>query len=100
MLFLHSPHHHAQVTSFDYDPDALRFNRLLDGLGNLSGQALLDLQAPRENLDEPWNFAQPNDLSFGDISHVHLAEKRQHVVLAEAEHLYVFYYNHLVVTDC
>ena len=50
VLLLDAAHHHAQMPGFDDDADALRFDGVLDGLGDLRGQALLDLQAAREQL--------------------------------------------------
>ena len=51
MLFFDTPHHHAQVTCFDYDADALRIDRLLNSFCDLRGQAFLNLQAARENFN-------------------------------------------------
>ena len=36
-------------------------------------------------------------MSVGNICHVRLAVEREHVVLAQREHVYVLYYYHLVV---
>ncbi len=71
----------------------------LNGLGNLRGETFLNLQAARENLDQPRNFAQADDFAIGDVGDVNLAEERQHVVLAEAEHLDVFDDDHFVISD-
>src|SRR6266404_4744820 len=79
--------------------DALRFDGVLDRLCDLRGQPLLDLQAAREDFDEARYFAQADDFSVWDISHVHFAKKRQKMVLAQAEHFDVFYDHHLVVID-
>src|SRR5581483_3420587 len=57
MLLLDATHHHAKVAGFDDNADALRFNDVLDGFGDLGCQPFLNLQAPRENLDEARNFA-------------------------------------------
>ena len=72
---------------------------VLDGLGDLRGEALLDLQTAGKSLDEPRNFAQADDLSVGNIGDVHFAEKGQQVVFAKAEHLDVFHDHHLVVAN-
>ena len=47
MLLFHAAHHHAEMASFDDDAHALRLDYLLDGFGNLGGEAFLNLQ-PRE----------------------------------------------------
>src|ERR1019366_3970170 len=86
MLFLDSPHHHAEMAGLDDHAAALRLDGVLDRLGNTRGEALLDLQAAREGFDEARYFAQADHFSVGDVGHVHLAKKRQKVVLAEAEH--------------
>src|SRR6202034_1514910 len=97
MLLLNSAHHHAQVTGLDDYADALRFDHLLNGFGDLGGEALLNLQAAREEFDQAWNFAKANHFSIRDVGYVHLAEERQHMMLAEAEHFDVFDDDHLVV---
>src|SRR5215467_394095 len=99
VLFLHTTHHHAKVARFDDDSDALRLDHFLNRLGDLRREAFLDLQAPREQLYETWDFAQTNHTPVRDISNMHLAEKWQHMVLTEAEHLDVFHDHHLVVTN-
>ena len=99
MLFLDAAHHHAQMSRLDDNADALRLDGVLDGFGNLGSQPLLDLQAARERFDETRYFAQADDFSVWDISHMHLAKKRQKMVLAQAEHFDVFHDHHFVVID-
>src|SRR5579864_2835498 len=99
MLLFYAAHHHAKISRLDHDTDTLRLNDLLDGFGNLSRQALLNLQAAGENLDEARNFAQPDNLTIRYVGDVHLAEERQHVMLTEAEDLDVFHNHHLVISD-
>ena len=82
---------------FNDHAHALRRNGLLNGIRYLPRQPLLHLQAPRKDLDEPRNLAQADHLALGNVGHVHLAEKRQHVVLAQREHLDVPDDHHLVV---
>ena len=57
VLLFHAPHHHAEVPRFDDYAHALRLDYLLDGFGNLSRKAFLNLQSPRKKLDQPWNLA-------------------------------------------
>src|SRR6266576_1579781 len=99
MLLLDAAHHHAEMPRLDHHANSLRFDRLLDRLGNLSGQPLLNLEPPRENLNQPRNLAETNDFSIRNISHVYLAEEWQHVVLTQAEHLYILYDHHLVIRN-
>src|SRR5258708_6443565 len=99
MLLLYAAHHHAQMARFDDYADALRFDYLLDSFRDLGGEALLDLQTPREKLDQARNLTEADHLAVWNVCHVHLAEEWQHVVLAQAEHFDVFDDDHLVVGD-
>src|ERR1700724_1914902 len=87
------------MPGLDDNPDALRFDGVLDRLRNLRGQPLLDLQAAREGFYEARYFAQADDFSVWYVGHMHLAEKWQKMVLAQAEHFDVFHDYHLVVVD-
>ena len=58
-------HHHAQMPRFDHHAHSLRFDHLLNRLRDLRGQPLLNLQAPREEFDQPRNLAQPDHPPFG-----------------------------------
>src|SRR5215469_4041356 len=99
VLLLDTAHHHAEVARLDDHANTLGLAHLLDGLCDLGGEALLDLKAAREEFDQPWNFAEADDFAVRNVGHVHLSEERQHVVLAEAEHLDVFHDHHFVVGD-
>src|SRR5579883_2515825 len=52
VLLLDAAHHHAEVAGFDDHADALRRDDVLNGVGNLAGEAFLHLQAAGEDLDE------------------------------------------------
>ena len=99
MLLFDAAHHHAEMARLDDYSYALGFDDFLDGLGDLCGEALLNLQTAREHFDQARDFAQADDPAVRDVGDVHLAEKRQHVMLAEAEHLDVLNDDHLVVAD-
>ena len=99
VLLLDAAHHHAQVPRFHHHADAQRLGGFLNRLGNLYRQPLLHLQAPREDFHQPRHFAQADHLALRNVRDVYLAEERQHVVLAQAEHLNVFNDDHLVVID-
>jgi len=99
MLLLDAAHHHAQVAGFNDDANALRLDNFLNGFGDLGGEALLYLQAAGEEFDEARNFAEADDFAVGNVGHVHFAEERQQVVLAEAEHFDVLDDDHLVIRD-
>src|SRR5438445_5407241 len=97
VLLLDTAHHHAEVARLNDHADTLGLDDFLDSLCDLGGEALLDLQAAREEFDQPWNFAEADDFAVRNVGHVHLSEERQHVVLAEAEHLDVFDDHHFVI---
>jgi hypothetical protein len=97
VLFFDATHHHAEVAGFDDDSDALGLDHFLDRLGDLGGEALLNLQATRKEFDEARDFAEADDTSVGDVGDVNLAEEREQVVLAEAEDLDVFDDDHFIV---
>src|SRR5229473_7352031 len=98
VLLLHAAHLHTQMAGFDDYADALRSDFFLDGLRDLTGHALLDLQAAGEHIDHARNFAKTQNTFVRQISNVGLAEERQQVMFAEAEKLDVFNDDHLVVS--
>ena len=69
----------------------------LQGLGDLGGQALLQLQTPREDVHDAWDFAESDYLAVGYVGDMALAEKRQQVVLAQRKELNVLHQHHLIV---
>ena len=97
MLLFHAAHLHAQVARFDDDAHAFRADLVGDGVRDLAGHALLNLQAPREHVHQPRNFAEPEHLFARQIGDVRLAEKWQQVMLAQAEEFDVFHDDHFVV---
>src|SRR5436305_6222801 len=99
MLFFYTAHHHAEMAGFDDDAHALRLDYLLNTLGDLGGEALLDLQTAGEQLELAGNFAEADDLAIRDIGDVNFSEEWKHVMFAKAEHLDVFDDDHFVVGD-
>ena len=57
----------------------------------------LHLQTPREHVDDSRDFAQSDHLFARDIGHVHLAEKGQQMMFAEAEEFDILDDHHLVI---
>ena len=78
----YAAHGHAGVRGFDQHRDAARLELRHERVGDLAGQALLNLQAQREALDQARQLAQAHDLAFGQIGNVRLPHERQHVVFA------------------
>jgi len=50
-VFVHATGRHALMRTLDDDRDAARLEHVLNTMGDLGRQRLLDLQAPRERLD-------------------------------------------------
>src|SRR4051812_16914903 len=97
MLLFNAAHHHAEMAGFDDDTLTLRLDGLLNAFSNLHREAFLHLQTTREHIDQARNLAEPDHLPIRDVGDVHLSEKRQKVMLAETEHLHVFYDDHFVI---
>ena len=97
VLLFDAAHLHTEVTRLDDHANTLRADFFLNGRSDLAGEALLDLQAPREHIDEPRDFAETDDALVGKIGDMALAEKRQQMVLAEAEEFDVLHDHDLIV---
>ena len=97
VLLFHAAHLHAEVAGFNDDADAFGTDFFFDGLSDLAGHALLNLQATSEHVDQTRDFAEAEYTLVGQIGYVGLTEKGQQVVLAEAEEFDVFYDDHFVV---
>src|ERR1700737_1646981 len=96
MLFLDATHHHAEMARLANHAYAPRFHHLLQGFSDFLRQALLNLEPPGEHVHDTWNFAQPNNLVLGQISHVHGPEERKQVMLAHAVELNVSHHDHFI----
>src|SRR5579864_2283147 len=96
MLLLHSAHHHAEMLRLAQHAHSARRNHFLHRFGDVLRQPLLQLQPAGEHIDDPWNLAQPDHFVFRQIRHVHLAEKRQQVMLAGGKEFDVAHHHHLV----
>jgi len=58
------------VAGFNDDAYAAGFDGFLDGVGDLAGYALLDLEATSEDFDEARDFAEAYDFAIRDVSDV------------------------------
>ena len=72
-------------------------SRALDRVGDLDRELLLDLQAPREDVDHARELAEADHASVGKVRDVRASGERDHVVLAVREQLDVAHDDHLVV---
>ena len=64
---------------------ALWLEIIPDALGDLGGEALLDLQTMRVALQHPRQLGDAHHPAVGQITDVGLSDHRQHVVLAETD---------------
>src|SRR5438270_13372718 len=63
-------HLQAEMPRFDDHADASGGNRLVQRLGDLVGELLLDLQPLREGLDQARDLADPGELALGQVAAV------------------------------
>ena len=80
----------------DDDADPLRVGLLHDGVRDLLRQLLLDLQAPREHVDDARELRDAEHLALRDVADGALAVERQQVMLAERVELDVLQDHHVV----
>src|ERR1700674_2632484 len=97
VLLFHAAHLHTEMAGFDNHADTLRGDFFLEGLRDLAGHALLNLQAARKHVDYACDLAEPQNTLIRQIGHVGFAKERQQVVFAEAEELDVLHNDHFVV---
>ena len=76
VLLFDAAHLHAEVARFDDHADAFGTDLFLDGLGDLAGHALLNLQAAREHVYQASDLAEAEDALVRQIGHMGFAEKR------------------------
>jgi len=77
VLLLHATHHHAHMLGFDHHSNALRLEGILYDVAHFDGKTLLHLKSARVNIYNARNFAQPHDISVGDVSDMGFSKKRQ-----------------------
>src|SRR5258708_25234060 len=82
VLLLHAAHLHTQMAGFDDYADTLRSDFFLDGLRDLTGHALLDLQAAGKPIDHPPHLSNPQYTLVPPVGNGGLAEERQQVMCA------------------
>src|SRR5262249_34296762 len=76
VLLLNAAHHHAEMPRLDNHADTLRLDDLLDRLGALRRQTLLNVEYARTDFKQPWNFAQAYDFAGRNVRVVHFTEVR------------------------
>jgi hypothetical protein len=79
----HAAQRHAHVVGFEDDADAPRRDILLEPVGDLLGEPLLDLKVSCDELDDPRKFGQAQDAFGGDVANVRDAMEWHEVVFAQ-----------------
>src|SRR6478752_2838529 len=99
VLLLDTPHRHTEMCPLAHHRDTERLDLLENGVRNLVGQAFLQLQTPRENVDQPRNLAEADHLAIWNVRDMTLAEEWQQVMLAHAVEVDVADDYHLAIID-
>lgn len=99
VLFFHSPHHHAKMSGFDDDADAMCIQLRAQRFRNLHRQPFLNLQASGEHIDDPRDLTEADHLLVRQVPDMDSTKKRQQMVFAHAEEIDVFDDDHLVIFD-
>ena len=86
------------VASID-DADPKGLQPLHQQVGDLLGEALLDLEAAGVHVDDARDLREPDDAPVRDVGHRRRPEERQQVVLAERVERDVLDDDHLAVVD-
>ena len=84
---------------FDHYGDPLRGSGSGNRFSDLLGEALLDLEAPREGFNDAWDFAQPDHLLVRQVANMAMTKEREKVMLTKAVKLNIFDDHHLIVLD-
>jgi hypothetical protein len=69
------------VLGLQHHADALGRQLVLEPVGDLGGEPLLELQAAGEQLDHPGQLGQAQDAPGGQVADVGHPDERQQVVL-------------------
>jgi len=94
---MHAAHGHALVLGFNDHRNTFGLQLPIDGVGDLHREFFLDLQATGVDLHHPGEFGEPHHPPIGQISHMGLAQKGNHVMLAVTHQRDVAHHHHLVV---
>ena len=81
----------------DDHADTARLEHHVDAVGDLRGQFLLHLEAPRIRIDDTRELADADDLVGRQVADMGAADDRRHVVFAERFEFDVAQHDHLVV---
>src|SRR6266850_6205751 len=99
VLLFNAAHLHTQVACFDDHTHTLGTNFFLNGLCDLAGHALLNLQPASEHVYQAGDFAQSEHTLVRQVSDMGLAEEREQVVFAKTEEFNVLHHHHFIVRN-
>ncbi len=85
------------MKGFNHHPHTNGLKNVVQAVGDLFGQALLDLQAAAERIDNPGNFAYANYFPLWQIGDMTFANEGKHMVFAHAEHVNILDNNHFII---
>lgn len=69
-----------------------------DGIGNILGKSLLDLQPASEHLGDARQLRDPDDHIVRDVTDVHLASKGHEMMFTDGIHVNILDDDHLIVS--
>jgi hypothetical protein len=90
VLFLNAPHHHAKMLRFYYHGHAGGFQTIHERLGDLRRKIFLDLQTPREDIDNARHLGKANHFPVWKVSHMRATDEGKQMVLTQRIKLNVF----------
>jgi hypothetical protein len=90
VLFFNASHHHAKMFRFYNHGHARRLQAIHERLGDLGCKILLDLQAPREYIDNARHLGKANHFSVWKVSHMRATDEGKQMVLTQRIKLNVF----------
>src|SRR5206468_9609657 len=75
ILFLNASHHHAKMFRFHYHGHARGLQAIHERLGDLGRKILLNLQTPREYIDNARHLGKANHLPVWKVSHMRATDE-------------------------
>ena len=98
VLFLNPPHHHAKMLRFYHHGHARGVQAIHERLGDLGSKILLDLQTPREYIDNARDLGEANHFPIWKVCDVRATNEGKQMVLTQGIKLNVFDQNDLTRT--
>lgn len=83
VLLLHAAHRHAKVARLGDDHHAFGLEWPHQRIGDLLREALLELKAARQEIDQARDLRESDDAAPRQVADVHRAVERKEMMLAE-----------------